>query len=206
MAQVKKNKNDLQAGTSSVGKASASTDSKSEIVAMRNGVKRTFSRLTFDFLPLNRDGSRDGWVEVSETPSSPKLKIVNTDDDAAKALKDAREKYLSVFEVEAEDDATVETIEQDIEEQRLLNEGGGTEGFVDFVIDQDYLDTHPDIAEMGKKVGDVIKVAPEPDAEPANKTIAAPVTEQTPAEKRKATIEANKAKALKDAEAAKGGK
>lgn len=157
MAKVKSTKDGLQAGTAGSAKKSLSGQSKS-VIAVKDGNTRTFSRLTWDFLPPDKNG----WVLSSETPDEPIIKKLNSDnsdnDDTDQSLLDARAEYTNVFGATPIETLTADELLSAINEKTQSDLDELTKGLTEKELTQEDLDLNGEWAKAGKKVGDVVFV------------------------------------------------
>ena len=158
MAKVVKDKKDgLRAGTAGNTKSLSAVDSKS-VTAVKDGNTRVFSRLTWDFLPPDKNG----WALSSETPKDVKTVKIQTSanelSDDEKALLEARTEYKNVFGEGAEDNLTVDELNDAVSAKIQGDQDELLKGLTEKVLTQDDLDLNPEWAKAGKKVGETIHV------------------------------------------------
>lgn len=108
------------------GKATAAAEKNSskvsEITAERDGQERTFSGLTWDLLPPDKNG----WKEVLDKPAE--ITSVPTKTEESETGSGSKEENSDL---------------------------------TDHIVTQEDLDTNPDLALSGTKVGDTIQIAKE---------------------------------------------
>lgn len=138
-----------------VSKEQAVIAGKKLITATRNGKTRTFSTLTWGLLPPDKDG----WQLSSEKPADLKPvqggSYVDTRSVEQIALDNAIAAYKAKFGTDPEEGQTTEDILD------LINDDEDESNFIEFEMNQEYLDTHPEVAAQGIKVGDVYKTKKE---------------------------------------------
>lgn len=99
MAKVKKAESKLQQGKPSNPKPEAKVtpppikqgkpSNPNEVVALKNGLPRTFTRVMWDHLPANKEG----WKQVVETPKLPAPK----QETQSSTYEDAVKEYTELF-------------------------------------------------------------------------------------------------------------
>lgn len=115
MAKVKKAESKLQQGKPSNPKPEAKVtpqpikqgkpSNPNEVVALKNGRERTFTRVMWDHLPANKEG----WKEVVEAPKMPTPKPA-TQNDPAQSYTDSVKEYTELFGEAPGQDLSIEDL------------------------------------------------------------------------------------------------
>ena len=153
MTKVKSIKAGKRAGkVPADAKEKAVIDGKKLVSATRDGKTRTFTTLTWELLPPNKDG----WVLSSEKPADLSANTgangnVDTRSAEQRKLDDAIAAYKETFGKDPEEGQTVEQLNQAVKDY-------DEDDYIEIEVSQEFLDTHPDVAAQGIKVGDIYKV------------------------------------------------
>lgn len=156
MTKVKQTKARQNGKQSVISSAMNSLSEKKMISAERNGETRNFPVNIWDHLPEDKQG----WKETSQKPADPSTKDEDKKGNKIKiSAKDQAvvDRYKELFAEEAEENLSIDVMKGLISEREAeLDEDD--EETEDLTVDQEFLDTNPDRAKEGLKVGDVIKV------------------------------------------------
>lgn len=115
MAKVKNAESKLQQGKPTNPKPEAKVtpqpikqgkpSNPNEVVALKNGLERTFTRTMWDHLPANKEG----WKEVLETPKLPAQKQASPD-NPAQSYTDSVKEYTELFGEAPGQDLSIEDL------------------------------------------------------------------------------------------------
>lgn len=155
MTKVKQTKARKNGKQSVVSSAMNSGSERKMISAERNGEQRNFPVNIWNHLPEDKEG----WKETDQKPADPATKADKTGSkDVKPSAEDQKviDRYNELFADEAEDGLAIDVMSGLItkRETELAEEAD----MVDFTVDQEFLDTNPERAKEGLKVGEVIKV------------------------------------------------
>lgn len=154
MTKVKQTKARKNGKQSVISSAMNSGTERKMISAERNGEQRNFPVNIWNHLPEDKEG----WKETDQKPADPATKadkngadkVVNFSPENQKVIDRYKELFPKGEFIPVEEMSKLITQR----EAELAEEAD----MVDFTVDQEFLDTNPERAKEGLKVGEVIKV------------------------------------------------
>jgi len=151
------------------------------IKAKRGDQERTFKANTWNMLPPDKEG----WVEILDKPAPVKTtdpvvgkdkageKVKSVSEGSKESSKEEVKKLPTLAELESVDTSKLSSAEKrkhtmalkaakaEVEKETIKNDDEVPEGMIAVTVDQEFLDTHPDIASKGIIVGQIIHVEKE---------------------------------------------
>lgn len=149
------------------------------IKAKRGDQERTFKANTWNMLPPDKEG----WVEILDKPAPVKttdpvggkaqVKEKSVPEGSKEGSKEEVKKLPTLAELEAVDTSKLSSAEKrkhtmalkaakaEVEKETIKNDDEVPEGMIAVTVDQEFLDTHPDVASKGIVVGQIIHVEKE---------------------------------------------
>lgn len=147
------------------------------IKAKRGDQERTFKANTWNMLPPDKEG----WVEILDKPAPVKttdpvggkaqVKVNSVPEGSKEGAKEEVKKLPTLAELEAVDTSKLSSAEKrkhtmalkaaKAEVEKETTNNAVPEGMIAVTVDQEFLDTHPDVASKGIVVGQIIHVEKE---------------------------------------------
>lgn len=156
MTKVKQTNARKNGKASVVSSAMNSSSDRKIISAERNGETRNFPVNIWNHLPEDKEG----WKESQGKPADIDTSNSKKGDKPSDEDKEVIARYKKLFGKDADESLDVSVMARlsDELEAEQATAAKQKEGMVDFVVDQEFLDTNPERAKEGLKVGEVIQI------------------------------------------------